>query len=346
MQARRLQHVDEADRALEGDGVERDQRLFAGRGLDVLEDLLLVVDEKLSFFVRRCVIAAMGPPVGVCGRSVHLPYSKRGANAARSRVCDAVAAGRRQRRRFHGDQAQVSGDYRGRATVVRTRRSFVVSTANLRCGNEPSFRLMRVLWSQSLPSTSDRFKELLLELAQERSLDDLLPLVTRRLAEHEDVALARLWLLDEGDLCAACANAPACADETPCLHLVASAARDRRQRERDQRRGSTATSSASPWARSRSAPSRRRARRWSSPMPRTIAKIRRPDWVRAQGIAAFAGLPLSRAASCWACWACSCARADHTRGASTCCASSPTTPRRRSRPRARSRRSRRCATSC
>lgn len=83
-----------------------------------------------------------------------------------------------------------------------------------------------MLWSQSLPSASDAFKELLLELAQERLLDDLLPLVTRRLAEHEDVALARLWLLDEGNLCATCPNAPACVDCRACLHLVASAARD------------------------------------------------------------------------------------------------------------------------
>ena len=39
-QARGLQQVDEADRAFEGDGVERDQRLFAGLGFHVLENLL------------------------------------------------------------------------------------------------------------------------------------------------------------------------------------------------------------------------------------------------------------------------------------------------------------------
>jgi transcriptional regulator with GAF, ATPase, and Fis domain len=148
-----------------------------------------------------------------------------------------------------------------------------------------------VLWSQSLPSASDAFKELLLELAQERSLEELLPLVTRRLAEHEDVALARLWLLDEGDLCATCPNAPACADRRACLHLVASAARDRRsgrvtgtRLNGDFQRIPVGAFKVGAVAASRT--------------PVVVAdaahdpKIRRPDWVRAEGIASFAGLPL------------------------------------------------------
>jgi transcriptional regulator with GAF, ATPase, and Fis domain len=149
-----------------------------------------------------------------------------------------------------------------------------------------------VLWSQSMSAGSDEFKELLLELAQERSLEDLLPLVTKRLAEHEDVALARLWLLDKGDRCATCRNASACTERTACLHLVASAARDRATQIVRQTRldgdfqripvgafkvGAVAATSA--------------------PVIVTDAandpKIRRPEWVRAEGIEAFAGLPLS-----------------------------------------------------
>jgi len=68
-------------------------------------------------------------------------------------------------------------------------------------------------------------KTLLLELAQERSLDALLPLVMRRLVEREDVALARVWLLAPGDICGSCSNRAHCADRTQCLHLAASAAR-------------------------------------------------------------------------------------------------------------------------
>jgi transcriptional regulator with GAF, ATPase, and Fis domain len=149
-----------------------------------------------------------------------------------------------------------------------------------------------VLWSQTIPSASDQFKQLLLELAQERSLDDLLPLVTRRLAEHEDVALARLWLLDRGDRCGSCRNASACADRAACLHLVASAARDRRTHavtptrlDGDFQRipvgafkvGAVAASGAPVLVTDAA----------------TDPKIRRPDWVRQEGIASFAGLPLS-----------------------------------------------------
>ncbi|HVY40443.1 MAG TPA: sigma 54-interacting transcriptional regulator [Polyangia bacterium] len=149
-----------------------------------------------------------------------------------------------------------------------------------------------MLWSQAIPSASDQFKQLLLELAQERSLDDLLPLVTRRLAEHEDVALARLWLLERGDRCGSCRNLSACADHAACLHLVASAARDRRTHtvaatrlDGDFQRipvgafkvGAVAASGTAVLV----------ADATNDP------KIRRPDWVRQEGIASFAGLPLS-----------------------------------------------------
>ena len=82
-----------------------------------------------------------------------------------------------------------------------------------------------MLWTGTSAAVSVPFKDLLLELAQERSLDELLPLITRRLVEHEDMALARLWLLDAGDQCGQCPNAGTCADRQSCLHLVASAGR-------------------------------------------------------------------------------------------------------------------------
>jgi GAF domain-containing protein len=149
-----------------------------------------------------------------------------------------------------------------------------------------------VLWSRTLPSTaSDDFKELLLELAQERSLEDLLPLVTRRLAEHEDVALARLWLLDKGDRCGTCRNAPSCPNREICLHLVASAARHRETHEVTQTRldGDFQRIPMGAFKVGMVAATR-------APIVVTDAvndpKIRRAEWVRAEGIQAFAGLPL------------------------------------------------------
>ena len=71
----------------------------------------------------------------------------------------------------------------------------------------------------------DSFKERLLELAQIRSVAELLRCVVTRLAEAPYVALARIWLVDKGDLCSSCCMRAACPDQTSCLHLVASAGR-------------------------------------------------------------------------------------------------------------------------
>jgi transcriptional regulator with GAF, ATPase, and Fis domain len=71
----------------------------------------------------------------------------------------------------------------------------------------------------------DSFKERLLELAQILSVAELLRRVVTRLAEPPYVALARIWLVDRGDLCSRCCMRPKCPDQTSCLHLVASAGR-------------------------------------------------------------------------------------------------------------------------
>ena len=75
------------------------------------------------------------------------------------------------------------------------------------------------------PPEFDSFKERLLELAQIRSVAELLRCVVTRLAEPQYVALARIWLVDPGDLCSSCCMRPQCPDQTSCLHLVASAGR-------------------------------------------------------------------------------------------------------------------------
>jgi len=71
----------------------------------------------------------------------------------------------------------------------------------------------------------DSFKERLLELAQIRSVDELLRRVVTSLAERPHVALARIWVVDKGDVCASCPMRAQCPDQTSCLHLVASAGR-------------------------------------------------------------------------------------------------------------------------
>ena len=71
----------------------------------------------------------------------------------------------------------------------------------------------------------DSLKCLLLDIAQERSVDALMWTVVRRLAERPHIALVRIWLVGPGDICSSCPMRPECPDQTSCLHLVASAGR-------------------------------------------------------------------------------------------------------------------------
>src|SRR5262245_14686246 len=70
----------------------------------------------------------------------------------------------------------------------------------------------------------ESLQEVALAIAQERSLDAILGRVVEGLAT-EGVALARVWLIDAGDLCSTCRLRSECHDQTRCLHLVASAGR-------------------------------------------------------------------------------------------------------------------------
>ncbi|MCZ6599200.1 MAG: sigma 54-interacting transcriptional regulator [Planctomycetota bacterium] len=71
----------------------------------------------------------------------------------------------------------------------------------------------------------DSLKRLLLDMARERSLEALLGMVVRRLAERAPIALVRIWLLGPGDICPDCPMRAECPDRSRCLHLVASAGR-------------------------------------------------------------------------------------------------------------------------
>src|SRR5271170_7132171 len=65
-------------------------------------------------------------------------------------------------------------------------------------------------------------KRLLLDMAREHVLPDLLRLVVDRIAESPRVALARIWLVRRSEDCTGCRMAAECPDRSLCLHLVAS----------------------------------------------------------------------------------------------------------------------------
>lgn len=75
--------------------------------------------------------------------------------------------------------------------------------------------------------TENRFdsefaSKLLLEIAQEQSLEELLKKLVRRILDRPDVARVRIWLIEKGDICATCVRRPDCPDQARCLHAVAS----------------------------------------------------------------------------------------------------------------------------
>jgi transcriptional regulator with GAF, ATPase, and Fis domain len=70
----------------------------------------------------------------------------------------------------------------------------------------------------------DFASKLLLEIAQEQSLEQLMKTLVGRILERPNVARVRIWLIDKGDLCATCVRRPDCPDQTRCLHAVAGGA--------------------------------------------------------------------------------------------------------------------------
>jgi len=76
------------------------------------------------------------------------------------------------------------------------------------------------------PTSDKRFDphlpaQLLLEIAQEKSVQPILDKIVQRGAEESEYVFAQVWLIDKGDLCDTCKYRPNCADQSRCLHLVA-----------------------------------------------------------------------------------------------------------------------------
>jgi len=80
------------------------------------------------------------------------------------------------------------------------------------------------------PTSDQRFDphfgvQLLLEIAQERSVDPILKKVVERAVEHTEFVISQVWLIRKGDLCSTCKYRTECADQSRCLHLVAGKSR-------------------------------------------------------------------------------------------------------------------------
>ena len=135
-------------------------------------------------------------------------------------------------------------------------------------------------------------KRLLLDMAQEHQLSELLRLLVTRIGASSRVALARIWLIRPGDICVKCPMRSECPNQEKCLHLVASA-------------GRSITDSKTEWTSLTGAFRRfplgvRKVGRIAASaeslevpdlgqLPDWIA---RPEWIRAEEITGFAGQPL------------------------------------------------------
>ncbi|MBL9168996.1 MAG: sigma 54-interacting transcriptional regulator [Verrucomicrobiales bacterium] len=149
----------------------------------------------------------------------------------------------------------------------------------------------------------DALQDIVLAMAEQRSVASVLQLVVeqiadvrRREAERDseggaDVALVRLWLVRPGDICHTCRFRTECPDQTRCLHLAASAGRPH--------------SSTEDWSRLdgdfRRFPIgvRKVGHIAATGQPVLVTQMAentqwvvRPEWVRAEGMHTFAGLPL------------------------------------------------------
>ena len=131
-----------------------------------------------------------------------------------------------------------------------------------------------------------------LAVAEARSVEPVLSRIVLGLLAQEGVALARIWLIAPGDICASCPMRPECPDQSRCLHLVASA-------------GQPVADTGEDWSRLNGDFQR---------VPLNVRKvgqvggtgepilinadlaespwIARPDWVHRERIVSFAGQPL------------------------------------------------------
>ncbi len=138
----------------------------------------------------------------------------------------------------------------------------------------------------------DPLKDLLLDMAKERSCEAVLTTIVGRLSRGSQVALCRVWLTLPGDRCETCPMRTECPDQTRCLHLVASA-------------GSSTAEKGLVWDQIDGASGRipigarkigRIAESGESQEALEIDPeqdwVRDPDWIRREGVRGFGGQPL------------------------------------------------------
>ena len=156
------------------------------------------------------------------------------------------------------------------------------------------FRLFRNLCPSSLRNNlmnPEILQSIATAVAQEREVATVLQKIVGGLAAQPGVALARIWLLDAGDICAACPMSDECRDRTRCLHLAASAGRS--QTTGEEWTGIDGTFRRFPLGvRKVGHVAATGVALQERDVQRELRWIARPDWARQEGIESFGCQPL------------------------------------------------------
>jgi transcriptional regulator with GAF, ATPase, and Fis domain len=136
-------------------------------------------------------------------------------------------------------------------------------------------------------------KRLLLDMAQQHSVSELLRLVVTRLSGSHRIALARIWLARPTADCSGCTTTEVCRTQNRCLQLVASGGRSAVNPEVEWTSvdgafcripfGTRKVGRIAAEGKSLEEPD------FNTPYPDWVAQ---PDWMQAEGIRGFAGQPL------------------------------------------------------
>ena len=136
---------------------------------------------------------------------------------------------------------------------------------------------------EGLPGDPDVLERIALRMVACLDVEDLIRLVTQRLARDYDAALARIWLTGPGDLCDTCRMRSACEDRTSCLHLRASAGLSSRL-DGDWRRMPFGEAKIGQIA-------ARREAHWTNAVMQD-PRVTQKEWAREHALRCFAGYPL------------------------------------------------------
>src|SRR3954465_3534188 len=67
----------------------------------------------------------------------------------------------------------------------------------------------------------EALQELALRISSERGVEAVLRQIVAGLVQQSGIALARVWIVKPGDICASCRMRSSCPDQTNCLPLAA-----------------------------------------------------------------------------------------------------------------------------